>query len=68
METHIEGTIQRVLILRVLIQRVQNVETCKLCTMYGNTFKLYNVLRLIGRVQCMESHIYVIIHGGSYRG
>jgi len=36
-------------------------------TMYGDSYRGYNVWRLIYRVQCTETHIEGIMYGHSYR-
>jgi len=37
-------------------------------TMYGDSYRSYNVWRIIERVQCMETHIEGTMYGDSYRG
>jgi len=37
-------------------------------TVSGDSYRGYNVWRLIDRLQCMETHIEGIMFGDSYRG
>jgi len=37
-------------------------------TMYGDSYRCYNVRRFIWGVQCMETHLEDTMYGGSYRG
>jgi len=44
------------------------METHIECAMYGDSYRVCNVRRLIYREQYMEAHIHVKLIGYSYRG
>ena len=47
---------------------VQRIETHIEGKMYEDSYRGYNVRRIIYRVQCMEIHVEGTMYGDSYRG